>query len=236
MSKAHLEILKVKDVKNTTHKLDKNLDPILPRHPWMECIIAPPRSGKTCYLVNKIFRLYPDDYFDEIIYVSPSQLHDNTCKELLPKKENLIQISETDDIMNLDTLIGELIKSQKKLAKEEEPMKRIWLILDDCVSMLKPVAVLATRYRHAGLSISVVSQSFRAIPLLIRNCANVVIFFHLNSKRELEKIDEEYGSNYCEDFMELAEKYTKEKYNFIYLNNDKMEMYHNFTELIKDCS
>jgi len=186
--------------------------------------------------MNKIFRLYPDDYFDEIIYVSPSQLHDNTCKELLPKKENLIQVSETEDIQNLDTLIGELIKSQKKLVKEDEPMKRIYLILDDCVSFLKPVAVLATRYRHAGLSISVVSQSFRAIPLLIRNCANTVIFFHLNSKRELEKIDEEYGSNYCEDFMELAEKYTKEKYNFIYLNNDKMLMYHNFTELIKDCS
>ncbi|MEI7674415.1 MAG: hypothetical protein WCI60_01645 [bacterium] len=235
MSK-ELEILKVKDVKNHTHKLDKTLNPVLPRHPFMECIIAPPRSGKTCFLMNKIFRLYPDDYFDEIIYVSPSQLHDNTCKELLPKKENLIQISETDDILNLDTLIGELIKSQKKLVKEEEPMKRIWLILDDCVSFLKPVAVLATRYRHAGLSISVVSQSFRSIPLLIRNCANVIIFFHLNSKRELEKMDEEYGSNYCSDFMELAEKYTKEKYNFLYLNNDKMEMYHNFTELIKDCS
>lgn len=236
MSKAHLEILKVKDVKNTIHKLDKNLDPVLPRHPWLECLIAPPRSGKTSMLMNKIFRLYPDNYFDEIIYVSPSQLHDNTCKELLPKKENLIQISETEDIANLDTLISELIKSQKELVKEEEPMKRIWLILDDCVSMLKPVQVLATRYRHAGLSISVVSQSFRAIPLLIRNCANVVIFFHLNSKRELEKIDEEYGQNYCDNFIELAEHYTKEKYNFIYLNNDKMIMYHNFTELIKDCS
>jgi hypothetical protein len=236
MSKAHLEILKVKDVKNVMHKLDKNLDPVLPRHPFMEVICCPPRGGKTSYLMNKIFRLYPDDYFDEIIYVSPSQLHDNTCKELLPKKENLIQVSETEDIMNLDTLIGELIKSQKKLVKEDEPMKRIYLILDDCVSMLKPVQILATRYRHAGLSISVVSQSFRAIPLLIRNCANVVIFFHLNSKRELEKIDEEYGQNYCEDFIELAEKYTKEKYNFIYLNNDKMLMYHNFTELIKDCS
>ena len=236
MSKAHLEILKVKDVKNTIHKLDKNLDPVLPRHPWLECIIASPRQGKTSYLMNKIFRLYPDDYFDEIIYCSPSQLHDNTCKELLPKKENLIQISEMEDIQNLDTLISELIKSQKELVKDEEPMKRIWLILDDCVSMLKPVQVLATRYRHAGLSISVVSQSFRAIPLLIRNCANVVIFFHLNSKRELEKIDEEYGQNFCTDFIELAEKYTKEKYNFIYLNNDKMLMYHNFTHLIKDCS
>lgn len=236
MSKAHLEILKVKDVKNMTHKLDKHLDPVLPRHPFMESIIAGPRQGKTSYLMNKIFRLYPDDYFDEIIYVSPSQLHDNTCKELLPKKENLIQVSETEDIMNLDTLIGELIKSQKKLVKEDEHMKRIYLILDDCVSFLKPVAVLATRYRHAGLSISVVSQSFRAIPLLIRNCSNVIIFFHLNSKRELEKIDEEYGSNYCEDFIELAEKYTREKHNFIYLNNDRMEMYHNFTELIKDCS
>jgi hypothetical protein len=236
MSKAHLEILKVKDVKNVMHKLDKNLDPVLPRHPFMECIIAPPRSGKTCYLMNKIFRLYPDDYFDEIIYVSPSQLQDNTCKELLPKKENLIQVSETDDIMNLDTLIGELIKSQKKLVKEDEPMKRIYLILDDCVSFLKPVAVLATRYRHAGLSISVVSQSFRAIPLLIRNCANAVIFFHLNSMKELIKIQEEYGDQFCEDFIQIAEKYTREKYDFIYLNMDKLIMYHKFTDVIKDCS
>ena len=56
-----------KIVAEMMHKLDKNLDPILPRHPFMECIIAPPRSGKTCFLMNKIFRLYPDDYFDEII-------------------------------------------------------------------------------------------------------------------------------------------------------------------------
>ena len=236
MSKAHLEILKVKDVKNVTHKLDKHLDPVLPRASWLECIIAPPRQGKTSYLMNKIFRLYPDDYFDEIFYVSPSQLLDNTCKELLPKKDNLIQISEMEDIQNLDTLLSELIKSQKKLQKEDEPLKRIWVILDDCVSMLKSVQVLATRSRHVSISISVVSQSFRAIPLLIRNCANIIIFFHLNSKRELEKIDEEYGQCYCEDFIELAEKYTKEKYDFIYLNMDKLIMYHKFTDVIRDCS
>ena len=54
--------------------------------------------------------------------------------------------------------------------------------------------------------------------------------------KELIKIQEEYGDQFCEDFIQIAEKYTREKYDFIYLNMDKLIMYHKFTNVIRDCS
>jgi hypothetical protein len=234
-----LEVLKVKEVKKKIHPLDKTLNPALPQHPFLQLLVAPPRSGKTSLLLNLLFNnnfYNADDYWHEVWYISPTQLFDSTCCHYLPKLSNIIQIHDPEEIMNLEEILREIIKGQKKLHKEGEEMKRIYIILDDCVSYLKPISVLATKYRHHHLSISIVSQSFRSIPLIVRNCANSVIFFHLNNMRELEKIDDEYGSNYCSDFIELAKKYTEKKYNFIHLNNDKMIMYHNFSDIIKDCS
>lgn len=232
-----LEVLKVKDVKKKVHPLDLKLNPALPCHPFLQLLVAPPRSGKTNLLMNILFNnnyYNCDEYFHEVIYISPTQLHDSTCKHYLPKLENIVQISDPEEIVNLESILREIIDGQKKLDKEGEEMKRIYIILDDCVSYLKPISVLATKYRHHQLSISIVSQSFRSIPLIVRNCANSIIVFHLNNMRELEKIDDEYGSNFCENFIELAKKHTEKKYTFIHLNNEKMKITSGFENLICD--
>jgi len=148
--------------------------------------------------------------------------------------ESIIQISEVEDIMNLEVILQHIMDGQKKLFKKGEDMERIYIVLDDCVSYLKPISVLATKYRHHHISISIVSQNFRSIPLMIRNCANSIIVFHLNNMKEVEKIDDEYGENYTGDFVALLQKYTEKKYSFIHINNDKMKIYSGFDNLIFD--
>lgn len=232
-----LDVLKVKDIKKKNHPLDLKLHEALPRHPFLQLIIAPPRSGKTNLLCNILFNenyYKADKYWDTIYYISPTQKFDATCKHYLPKMESIIQISEVEDIMNLETILQHIIDGQKKLFKKGEDMERIYIILDDAISYLKPISVLATKYRHHHISISIVSQNFRSIPLMIRNCANSIIVFHLNNMKEVEKIDDEYGENHCEDFISLLQKYTEKKYSFIHIDNDKMKIYSGFDNLICD--
>ena len=232
-----LEVLKVKDVKGKTHPLDSKLHEALPRHAFLQLIIAPPRSGKTNLLMNILFNenyYKADKYWDTIYYISPTQLFDKTCKHYLPKMENIVQISQVEDIINLETILQHIIDGQKKLFKKGDDMERIFIILDDCVSYLKPIAVLATKYRHHNLSIAVVSQNFRSIPLMIRNCANSVIVFHLNNMKEVEKINDEYGENFLKDFIPLLLAHTEKKYSFVHINNENMCLYSGFDTIIHD--
>lgn len=232
-----LEVLKVKDVKGKKHPLDANLHEALPRHPFLQLLCSPPRGGKTNLLMNILFNenyYKADKYWDTIYYISPTQLFDATCKHYLPKMENIVQISQVEDIMNLETILQHIIDGQKKLHKKGEDMERIYIILDDCVSYLKPIATLATKYRHHNLSITTVSQNFRSIPLIVRNCANSIILFHLNNMKEVEKIDDEIGENHTADFTPLMLSHTAKKYSFIHIDNERMKIYSGFEDLICD--
>jgi hypothetical protein len=58
--------------------------------------------------------------------------------------------------------------------------------------------------------------------------------FHLNSGKEIEKINEEWGENFTTDFESIARKYTEHKYEFIMLNQEAMKITHGFNEVIVD--
>lgn len=239
MSDTGLTVLKVKDVKKKEHPLDKTLNPVLPRHPFLELIVAPPKSGKSNLIINKLLNTNfydANEYWDQVYFISPSQLHDETVKHYVPKIDGVIRISEVEEIMNLQFILDNIVKGQKELLKEKKDMERILIVLDDCVSFLKPCAVLATKYRHVSLSFIIVSQSFRSIPLIVRNCASSVIFFKLHNQRELDKIQEEYGDNYSKDFMSLAKYATAKQYDFSFLNNETMQMFHNYDQLLVDAA
>jgi hypothetical protein len=61
-----------------------------------------------------------------------------------------------------------------------------------------------------------------------------MLIFKLYSNKDLKAIEEEIGSNY-EDFIKHYNEATKEKYNFLYLNNTNKEVFKNFTtKLSKD--
>jgi len=242
-----LEVLRVKDIKKKINPLDNKLHPHLPRHAFLMCLVAPPRSGKSALIANLLANpsFYNAlEYWQFVYYVSPTQRFDRTTMHYLPKLENVLQVDDHETLSSLDIFLKEIMDGQMKRLEEKDPktgkpleMERILVVLDDMLGYLNAndaLPNLCTRYRHYNLSFIITAQSFRKIPLVVRNCANQIVFFKLNNEKELEKIVEEYGDMYHENFMEIAKKITSKKYDFVYLNNDELKLYRNFTDLILD--
>jgi len=244
-----LQVLKVKDPKKKINPLDEKLHPHLPRHPFTKLIISPPRSGKSCLVANLLCnpQYYNGlEYWDEIIYCSPTQRFDRTAMNYLPKMENVIQIDDHNDLSRIDIVLKDIQNRQMKLIDEDDPktgkkkeMERLLLIFDDCLGYLQTddsLAYFITKFRHFSCSVICTSQSFRKIPNIIRNCAGNIIFHKLANEKELEKIDDEYGCCFTPQFKEISKKITSKKYDFVYLNCEELRMYHNYNNLILDAA
>ena len=244
-----LDILKVKDPKSKINKLDEKLHPHLPRHAFLMLLIAPPRSGKSALIANLLANpsFYNAlEYWQEVFYVSPTQSFDKTTMHYLSKLDNVIQIDDDNTLRNLDLFLKEIMDGQMKRLEQTDrktgkplEMERLLIVLDDMLGYLNSNDALpniCTRYRHYNMSFIITSQSFRRLPLTIRNCANQIVFFKMNNEQELEKIMDEYGGSYHNNFINIAKSITSKKYDFVYLNHDELKLYRNFTDLVLDAS
>lgn len=234
------ELLNILPVKKPIEK-PHDLNEVLPPHAFLLAVVAPPRAGKSNLIINLICNseFYrgnkKDHYFDDIFYCSPTQNFDKTTMNALKMLDNVVQIDDLDQLYHLDIVLRQLMAEQ---AAEEDLSKRkkILFLMDDCVGIMQKnpeIALLSTKYRHYGISMIVVSQSFRKLPLLIRNCATGLIVFNLANGREVEKVYEEHGSGFP-NWYDMYEISTEKKYNFIYMDIERQKVYHNFSELLYD--
>jgi hypothetical protein len=227
-----LKILEVKKKDKPT----TNVNPILPSHPFLWSICAGPVSGKSNMICNLLLnenfyyceKKEPYSHFEEIIYVSPTAPFDATTRDILPKLDNLIMITDPDDIMNFDFMLSQIMEEQAKADLKDR--KKILIVFDDCVGFFEKMPKLinlATRFRHFYLSIIIVGQSFRRIPLTIRNCSTCLTLFDLKSGKEWKKIDDEFVC-VIPNGVEMIKKATREKYSFVYFNLQNQELYYKF--------
>ena len=247
MSKKDLTVLKVKDFSGKEFALDKELHPNLPRFPFLMLLSSAPRSGKTVTLLNMIassnyYNIRDKDdnpYFDEIYWLSPSAEHDPQVKGVLSKMDNVHIISDPKDLANMQTILNTIINDQTKLVKEKEPMKRICLVLDDCIGFInEDLARICTRFRHFFLGIICSVQKYSKAPLLLRTCIGHFLTWKQNNGRERERIVDELGEAFMppKEFEEIMKTVTDQKYQFLYLNMEKLCMYKNFDTLLYDAS
>ena len=247
MSNKDLTVLKVKDFSSKEFALDNELHPNLPRHPFLMLLSSAPRSGKTVTLLNLIassnyYNIRDKDdnpYFDEVFWCSPSAEHDPQVKGVLSKMDNVHVMSDPKDLGNLHGLLSTVIADQTKLLKEKEPLKRICFLIDDGVGFItEDLGKICTRYRHFGLTIIVSIQKYTKAPLLLRTCIGHFITFKQNNGRERERITDELGEAFMppKQFEEIMETVTEKKYQFLYLNMEKLCMYRNFDTLLYDAS
>jgi hypothetical protein len=225
-----LEVLSVKKQKEPP----SDLNPILLPHAFLMCLVAPPRAGKSNLIMNLICNseFYrgkkKDHYFDEIYFLSPTSVFDKTTAKALSLMDNCIQISDPYELLHCDIFLQQLQAEQASMPIEER--KRILVVFDDMVQYLKTnkeIGLLACKYRHYGLSIICVAQSYRAIPLLMRNCATAIITFNLHNPNEVRKMVEEYLGGFPDGEM-LYNHATEKKYNFLYADIEHQKLYHNF--------
>ena len=226
-----LKILKVLDPPN--EKL-KPLHPILPQPPALLLMISPIRTGKSTIISNLLLNsdFYGQDYFDEVMCISPTIYNDKTSRFL--KKAFDCHDEYSDD------LIDEMIAKQESY---EDPADRpeLAVILDDIIGMIRREARinhLASRFRHYNIKLLMMSsQNYRAVSPVIRsNCTHMIIGSPFPNTKELGKIAEEVGDQFggSDNFLSIYRTATPEKYDFLYLDltQNPPLAYHNFEKVI----
>jgi len=206
-------VFKVKDPDPDDRFSD--IHPHLPQPPSLLLIVGSVKQGKSNLLVNLLCN--PDMYKDKFDIV---KIISNTLNAD-PKGKLLNKYFDCEDHYN-DEMITDIIESQKKMDDFERGSVAIFLddILTKDFKKTNAVSFLATRFRHYGIALlGFTTQSFRAVSGLIRNNATDVIIMKQQNKKELEKIEEEYGDMFSGIFMELYNKAIEDApYSFLYLD------------------
>jgi len=228
------QILKVQD---PPQEKVKPLHPNLPQPPALLLMISPIRTGKSTIISNLLLNshFYGQDYFDEVMCISPTIYNDKTSRFL--KKA-----FDCYDGYN-DQIISDLITKQEGFAQdgniEERP--EVAVILDDILGTIRREANvnhLASRFRHYGIKLLLMSsQNYRSVSPVIRsNATNMIIGSPFPNTKELGKIAEEIGDQFggYDNFLKIYYTATPEKYDFLYLDlqSNPPLAYHNFEKVI----
>ncbi len=228
------QILKVQDP--PAEKI-KPLHPNLPQPPALLLMISPIRTGKSTIISNLLLNshFYGQDYFDEVMCISPTIYNDKTSRFL--KKA-----FDCYDGYN-DQIITDLINKQEAYADNDnlEERPEVAVILDDILGTIRREANvnhLASRFRHYGIRLLLMSsQNYRSVSPVIRsNATNMIIGSPFPNTKELGKIAEEIGDQFggADNFLKIYYLATPEKYDFLYLDlqaNPPLA-YHNFEKVI----
>jgi hypothetical protein len=227
---------KILPVKIDSKKSDKwkKVPEFLPVHPFLILQNAPPKSGKSNLLVNLLFNENFNwfDKFDKIVWLSPLIYGDKTTQPVMKMMEDenseaseKISIFSGDDLEDINSIIKAIEEYQK-----EHPESETLLILDDCLGKMRngEFSKLCAKYRHYNMSVIAISQQFKAFDPTSRNCASGFILFKTFNDKELENMTTEL--NGIPNFLEMYNKATAKKHNFLWINIDNQSVWHNFEQ------
>ena len=193
-------------------------------------LLGSQNSGKTTIinncLLSKHFWGGKESAFDNVYIFSPSIDLDDSCRFLREQFECYTEYK--------DEYLEEIKNRQKMYPKDKMP--KIMIVADDSSGLLsRKFFHFLTRFRHFNANIILSIQNFKSLMPIARSNANAVILMNgiVNSK-ELEKINEEYGSQMKNTLLYMYAKYANKPYSFLYLKLRKNppEAYQNFQKKI----
>jgi len=170
--------------------------------PFRACVVAPSGSGKTNWLINFIHLCCQGETgsFADICIVTRNK--DEPLYNYLASKSDAIQIKE--GLHNLPQL--------DKFDKKENHL----VVLDDLVLSkdLSAVENYYIRARKLNVSVIFISQSYFAIPKIIRNNCSYLILLKLSGHREVNMILKEAGLGLTkEQLLAMYERATESKFS-----------------------
>jgi len=213
----------------------KPLHPHLPQPPALMLMISPIRTGKSTIISNLLLNshFYGQDYFDEVMCISPTIYNDKTSRFL----KKAFDCYDGYD----DKIITDLIAKQEGYADNMEERPEVAVVLDDILGTIRREANvnhLASRFRHYGIRLLLMSsQNYRSVSPVIRsNATNMIIGSPFPNMKELGKIAEEIGDQFggADNFLKIYHQATPNKYDFLYLNltENPPQAWHNFERMI----
>jgi len=170
--------------------------------PFRACVVAPSGSGKTNWLINFIHLCCQGGTgtFADISIITRNK--DEPLYNFLTTKSDQIQVKE--GLSNLPPL--------DKFDKKEQHL----VVLDDLVLSkdLSAVENYYIRARKLSVSVIFISQSFFAIPKIIRNNCSYLILLKLSGHREVNMILKEAGLGLTkEQLLRMYEYATEHKFS-----------------------
>lgn len=136
-----------------------------------------------------------------------------------------------------DDLTLEDLKDVYSIAESDssEDFKTL-IILDDVQKFLKDAGTrdfllhMVNNRRHAKLSIWICCQTYKSIPLQVRQALTDTFIFKVN-KNEMKNIFEEQIELYKDKFEQVLNKIFKNPHDFLYINNGSQRFFYNWDEI-----
>jgi hypothetical protein len=159
-------------------------------------------------------------HFKEIFVICPSAFNGD-YKGLVPDSNIMTDFKEEW----VNSLIQKMAEANKGKNKEFKDFKRVLLILDDVVSSeikshhSKSIKILASRGRHLGCSVAVLSQWLTSVSPLQRLNSDYLFIGKTNAKSINILFNEFNLGNMSEpEFRRFVEQNTND-FNFLIINN-----------------
>ncbi|KAJ1625053.1 hypothetical protein T492DRAFT_844290 [Pavlovales sp. CCMP2436] len=208
----------------------------LPAQHMFACFIGPPRSGKTSLSTAMLTQTSPNIYASVFNHVylfvpatsfasmtnSPFQGHNKVYHELNKAAlENVIE----------------------KLEKASKRKENSLIIIDDFMASLKENTLrtalekLISNRRHLRVSVWVITQTYRSVPLTIRKLISALFLFRVSNLRELESIREELVELVPRDKIEFQALCNHvfapgaDSHQFMFLDVGNANIYNKFARL-----
>jgi hypothetical protein len=178
--------------------------------PFRACVVAPSGSGKTNWLINFIHLCCQggDGTFADITIITRNK--DEPLYNYLTTKSDQIQVRE--GLSNLPPL--------DRFDKKEQHL----VVIDDLVLSkdLSPVENYYIRARKLSVSVIFISQSYFAIPKIIRNNCSYLILLKLSGDREVNLILKESGLGLDkQQLLKMYEFSTKNKFSPLIIDKEE---------------
>ena len=138
-------------------------------------IIAGKRNSGKSEFAKYLVKTFIKD-FDKVFVISPSAVINREWDSIVPNPERTI-FGEYDEGWVLD-LVKSMASANKGKTAHDATQKHVLLVLDDIVSSSfvgqhsQALKALASRGRHVGISIAVITQNICSTSPLLRNCAD----------------------------------------------------------------
>lgn len=206
----------------------------LPIYPSYSVVVGSGGSGKTLMLVS-LFEKIKKVFKGRLVVFTNS--HVNTLIESVERLNGVIHQS----IYNSkgEDIIEKILSFQKKLKEQKQKLKPILIVLDDFIDndimnkRRSSLTKLFTMGRHYNVSVIVTSQSFKLLPSSVRKLSHYYFLYGTGNNTERKTIANELCGMLSEnDFLDLFDDITSNKYSFMLIDTNKSRILKNMNEVV----
>jgi hypothetical protein len=191
-------------------------------------------SGKSNLLLNALgHKIFYKNYFDNIIFVSPTARNDKKFGDLVEEVEEMNNFYNDLDEDILTEIIDKIKGFNDNFKKKREP--RNLIIFDDCIHLLAKstqksrLHEIITTNRHLKSSIIITTQRFKNINTLIRSNVDMISFFKNDNIQDKKLFCDEYDIN-----REILEAVCKKNHDFMHISyTSGVPLYYDKFNIIK---